>query len=107
MKLPQIKELLSKISSWPWKGSEYSLDVYDKEGFGICTYSESENIHNFPFIALAPTIIDQLIKQNKVMREALVKVYDGAYYDVWECSDIRTISKEAIKEVERIENENR
>ena len=110
MKLSQIKEMLSKISKWPWMNRyPYNAITDDKLLFVVgCNSCGTKNKEDLDFIASAPTIIDQLIKQNEVMREALEEVIIIPYKD----SDINSLletlrcrSQEALKEVERIEDE--
>lgn len=119
MKLSQIKEMLSKISKWPWMNRyPYNAITDDKLLFVVgCNSCGTKNKEDLDFIASAPTIIDQLIKQNEVMREAL-RYYTNdemrKMLDIWDKNgnlrqqvvfifDSET-AKEALKEVERIED---
>lgn len=108
MKLSQIKEMLSKISSWPWSIDPEVNIIFNKTRSGTIPQASIYEKNNIFFIASAPTIIDQLIRQNEVMREALEEVIIIPYKD----SDINSLletlrcrSQEALKEVERIEDE--
>jgi hypothetical protein len=105
MKLSQIKELLSKISTWPWKNRyPYNAITDEKLLFIVgCNSCNSKNKEDLDFIAKAPAIIDQLIRQNEVMREALHKIEGENWREPDSTYTIKIIN-EAIQEVERIED---
>jgi len=131
MKLIKIKKMLSKISPWPWypvifhNKSEPEADARiwtvgpnedeigwnndaDCEGYGLLK-------KDAVFMAAAPTIIDQLIKQNEIMREALtICAMNPSTNLTWTSPEqiiegvhkVNDTAIKALKEVKRIEDEN-
>lgn len=120
MKLSQIKEMLSKISPWPWYPVIYHNESEPEADARIWTVGPNEDEPGWyndadcegygllkedaVFMAAAPTIIDQLIRQNEVMREALHKIEGENWREPDSTYTIKIIN-EAIQEVERIEDE--
>lgn len=126
MKLEKIKEMLSKISPWPWcqdcaeSGIRHLIrNCYDSFGCEQTFEKECKRFGKYDgdFISKTPEIIDQLIKQNELMREALIiysksshQIYmgnlahgkSGFIPDHWETI---TLAAQTLKEVERIEDE--
>ena len=119
MDINKIKNLLQSISHWPWKSSFQCNNSWLVYGPKI-PYEGSDGFleEDAVFIASAPTIIDQLIKQNELMRKALIiysksshQIYmgnlahgkSGFLPDHWETI---TLADQTLKEVERIEDEN-
>lgn len=123
MKLSSVKELLSKISPWPWVFCESTfLDTKRSvHTVGITTPIVTDwacgtykiRPEDGEFIAQSPEIIDQLVKQFEVAKEALLEMYGYQDYDHM-CEDEAYCVEDrescppckmekAIKEIERLE----
>lgn len=108
MKTEKIKNLLSEISPWPWSYDQDENEIHSDvmQEFGgdpkhICELLGGNKIANAFLISAAPEIIDQLLRQNEIMRNALVEL-DGCYIPL----TAEYVSKKALKKCDEIEVEN-
>lgn len=85
MKIDEIKKMLSEISPWPWNVVLYEhgfsaalidskVECNDSKYYVVTGSGYEINLKDANFIAAAPEIISELIKQNELMRKALEEI---------------------------------
>lgn len=115
MKTDEIKEILDKVSPWPWC-SDRASHICDAEANCVLWYDHLKNDAsgwNSHLIANAPSIISQLVREVEVAMEVLNELQRKARSSATASSitnpqfyfaEIEKIAQEALAAIERIES---
>ena len=110
MNTKKIKKLLSEISPWPWcedycyeairhVSRNCDIECLAHEDLDEC---KSFGRYDGSFISKAPEIIDQLLRQNEILRKALV--FYTVRQEFLACNEV--VAQAALLECDEIEIEN-